>query len=79
MRGAVLLTVDVDTRSRAHQLAFVDLDVETAGGWASAARDANGHRIHGASDVGGGEVVGNRDATHVVVATASLPRLRVFA
>ena len=55
--SAVLLCVDVDTRSRTHQLTFVNHDVEATSGWIAAARDADGHRIHGTSDVGAWEVV----------------------
>ena len=75
--GAVALLGGLNPGPGVHQLAFVDLHVEATAGRVGAGLDADGDGIHGAGDVGGGEVVSNGRASKVAVTSATLSGLTV--
>ena len=78
MGGTVALLRGLDTVAGVHQLAFVNLDVESTAGGVGAGLDADGDAVHGTGDVGGGEVVGHGGAAQVAVAGAALTGLAVL-
>ena len=77
--GAVPLLRGLNAVAGVHELTFVDHDVEATARRVGTGLNADGDGVHGAGDVGRGEVVRDGRAAEVTVATAPRGGLAVFS